>query len=255
MNKRFDQVLAVSNRVREIAIRLGIAEQKVSVSYIGSRFAKNKVPIRVRDSDHLKIAYLGYERKDKGFYHFVNALEAIPRSSARRISVLIAAKLQSPGMLDRLKHLSLQFWDFEIVDGYEHNVLKQLLSDVDLGIVPVLWEDNLPQVAIEFVSHGVPVLSSELGGAKELCGENKQFVYRHGNVRDFVNKILFFLNNRAALHSYADNGLTLMDMEQHVQLMLARFYKPSAIATDSGSGVSGSALIPHESRSHEKIGC
>lgn len=224
VNNNFDHVLAVSNRVREIAVRFGIAERKVSVAYIGSRFTKEKMPIRVLESDHLKIAYLGYERKDKGFYHFVDALEAIPRSAARRISVLIAAKLQSDGILHRLKRLSVEFREFEIVDGYEHKTLKQLLSDVDLGIVPVLWEDNLPQVAIEFVSHGVPVLSSELGGAKELCGANRKFVYRHGNVRDFINKILFFLDNRAALGSYADHGLMLMDMERHVRIMVDRFY-------------------------------
>jgi glycosyltransferase involved in cell wall biosynthesis len=224
-NNNFDCVLAVSNRVREIAVQFGIAEQKVSVAYIGSQFANEKMPIRVRESDHLKIAYLGYERKDKGFYHFVDALEAIPRSAARRISVLIAAKLQSSGILYRLKRLSVEFRDFEIVNGYEHKTLKPLLADVDLGIVPVLWEDNLPQVAIEFVSHGVPVLSSELGGAKELCGANRKFVYRHGNVDDFINKILFFLDNRATLGSYADRGLILMDMERHVRIMVDRFYR------------------------------
>ena len=28
-----------------------------------------------------------------------------------------------------------------------------------LSIVPVLWEDNLPQIAIESIAYGVPVLA------------------------------------------------------------------------------------------------
>jgi glycosyltransferase involved in cell wall biosynthesis len=228
MNNNFDHVLAVSNRVKEMAVHYGVEENRVTVNYIGSRFAPRRAPIRVRDNDHLKIAYMGYERKDKGFYHFVEALEAMPRSVSRRLSVLMAAKLQSQGILERLKRLSVEFGEFEIVDGYTHDGLTQLLSDVDLGIVPVLWEDNLPQVAIEFVAHGVPVLSSDLGGAKELCGANRRFVYRHGNVDAFINKIIFFLNHRSELSSYEDQALKFMEMKEHVNIMVRRFYSPSA---------------------------
>jgi len=224
MNNNFDHVLAVSSRVRELAIQFGIARQKISVAYIGTSFAKKLKPVRVRESDYLQIAYLGYEKSDKGFYHFIDTLEAIPRATAQKISVLIAVKLQSTDILNRLKRLSVEFHDFEIVDGYDHNGLGQLLANVDLGIIPVLWEDALPQVAIEFVAHGVPVLSSDLGGTKELCGTNSKFVYRHGNARDLISKLQFFMYNRSALQTFSYHGLTLMDMEQHVKLMLDRFY-------------------------------
>lgn len=225
IRKHFDLALAVSNRVKTIAVGFGIPEQKVEVVYIGSRFAQRSVPIRVAGGDHLQLAYLGYERNDKGFYHFVEALEAMPRSAALRIGVLVAAKLRSREILDRLKRVSVKFKLFEIVDGYDHKALPELLKDVGLGIVPVLWEDNLPQVAIEFVAHGVPVLSSELGGAKELCGGNRRFVYRHGNVDDLIGKILFFLDNRSALRSYEDHRLQLVDMAKHVNIMLDRIYR------------------------------
>ena len=225
MNKHIDHVIAVSKRVKEIAVSYGISRNKVSVYYIGTEFARQSVPIRVLDREGFKIAYLGYERADKGFYHFVEALETIPCSDAKRISVLIAAKLQSNDTLNRLKRLSVKFLEFHIVDGYEHKTLKLLLEDVDLGVVPVLWEDNLPHVALEFVAHGVPVLSSDLGGAKELCGGSRSFVYRHGNVNDFINKILFFLNNRYELQRYEKNRLKLINMEKHVNVLLYTVFK------------------------------
>lgn len=220
MNNHIDHVIAVSNRVKEIAVSYGILRNKVTVVYVGTRFAEHCVPIRVFDRDDFKIAYLGYERADKGFYHFVEALEALPDPDSQRISVLIAAKLQSTYIFHRLKRLSVKFRAFDIVDGYDHKTLAALLEDVNLGIVPVLWEDNLPQVAIEFVTHGVPVLSSDLGGAKELCGGNRRFVYRHGNVNDLINKILFFLDNKVALLQYEENRLEPMDIEKHVEVLL-----------------------------------
>jgi len=235
-NTLFDRVLVVSRRVGEIAASHGIEEGRIGVLYIGSRFAAHKAPLRVLEREHLKIAYLGYERRDKGFYHFVEALEAMPRSAARRISVLIAAGMRSSATVDRLRRLGTAFFDFEIVDGYEHRTLGPLLADVDLGVVPVLWEDNLPQVAIELVAHGVPILSSELGGAKELCGANPRFVYRHGDARDLINKILYFLDHRAALAGYADQGLDLMDMERHVRTLFERHYRAPARPLDAVPG-------------------
>ena len=225
VNDRFDRVLAVSQRVKELAVGFGIAASRISVVHIGTAFAERQVPIRVTDKHHLKIAYLGYERRDKGFYHFLDALETLPRSAARKISLLIAAQLRSPKTLARIKHLAGEFHDVEIVDGYDHGSLERLLEDVDLGVVPVLWEDSLPQVAMEFVAHGVPVLSSDLGGAKELCAANKRFVYRNGNVHDLVNKLLFFLDNRSALGSYDGHQQELMDMDRHARLIMNDFYQ------------------------------
>jgi glycosyltransferase involved in cell wall biosynthesis len=224
VNRHFDHILAVSQRVREVAVRHGVAHGKVRVLYIGSRFAELRRPIRFKDRGPLKIAYLGYERKDKGFYHFVETLEAMPRSLARQMSVLIAARIRTPGLLERLKRLGAEFLDLQVVDGYDHQTLPRLLEDVDLGIVPVLWEDNLPQVAIELVAHGVPVLSSDLGGAKELCGANPRFVYRHGNANDLISKILFFVDNRRALATYNDRGLELMDMRRHLEILRSHYY-------------------------------
>ena len=220
INLHFDHVIAVSKRVKEIAVSYGISSTKVTVNYIGTEFDGQRIPIRLLDSEGLKIAYLGYERADKGFYHFIETLEAIPQPDANRISVLVAAKLRTTDILRRLERVAIKFRSFDIVDGYEHQTLKLLLEDVDLGVVPVLWEDNLPQVVLEFVAHGVPVLSSDLGGAKELCGGSRLFVYRHGNINDFINKILFFLDNKSELLRYQEKRMGPTNMQKHVKVML-----------------------------------
>ena len=60
------------------------------------------------------------------------------------------------------------------------------MEDVNLGIVPPLWEDNLPQVAIEMISNGIPVLTSMNGGAKEL---NSHVMFRFHTEKDLLEKI------------------------------------------------------------------
>src|SRR5690606_37858124 len=75
-------------------------------------------------------------------------------------------------------------------DGYQPTELPAILEGVDLGVVPVQWEDNLPQVAIEMVAHGVPILTSDRGGAQELGGANPDFTFRAGDPTDFSARLV-----------------------------------------------------------------
>ena len=89
------------------------------------------------------------------------------------------------------------------------------MSRIDLGIVPVLWEDNLPQVAIEMAAYGVPVLSSDLGGASELTC-NKEFVFKAGDISECKAKIVQFVNCPEKLKEYYDDFPGLTTMKQHI---------------------------------------
>ena len=109
-----------------------------------------------------------------------------------------------------------------IKDGYVLDELPILLKDVNLGIVPVLWEDNLPQVAIEMVSCGVPVLCSSYGGASELC-DSELFRFDGGNTQDLLNHITHFLHYPMDLNKYWDYHNSLKTMSDHIG-ELKRYY-------------------------------
>lgn len=107
-----------------------------------------------------------------------------------------------------------KFHSVTIKKGYKHSELREMLADVHLGIIPVLWEDNLPQIAIEMVAMGVPVLCSSFGGASELCN-SKLFKFDGGNAMELKERILYFLNNREALGEYYKNHCGLVTMKNH----------------------------------------
>ena len=100
--------------------------------------------------------------------------------------------------------------------------MPDIYKNIDLGIVPVIWEDNLPQVAIEYVAYGVPILCSDLGGAQELS-EAKEFVFKAGDINDFQEKITNIINNRDLLKKYFDKKKKLTTMEEHINSLM-EFY-------------------------------
>ena len=153
-------------------------------------------------------------RLDKGFYFYLKALRKMPASLAGRLALTFAAKIVDPHALFRIKSMAHRFASVTFYDGYTHAQLPEILSGIDLTVVPVLWEDNLPQVAIECVASGVPVLTSNRGGAQELLG-CRQLVFRAGSCDDFHAKLQDILDKPAILATALAERAPLYTPHEH----------------------------------------
>ena len=213
----FDTVLAVSDRTRQIMVRLGVPDSKVVVSYIGTAhkatFLRSNRIVDIKEALHL--CYLGYMWRNKGFELMLEALEQLPADVATDISVTIAAKNTNPDWLNRVENLREKYRNVRYFDGYTHDNLDSVLSGVNLGIVPALWEDNLPQVAIELVSRGIPVLTSDRGGAREVA-QNEKFVFRAESRSDLQDRLCQIHNRDILLSEFWTNEMRLFSMNEHV---------------------------------------
>ncbi len=221
LNRSVDMHLAVSERVARVLSSYGVNAASCHVSYIGTKHSqlleKAKKRQTLADPDVLSIAYLGYMRGDKGFFFLLEALERLPHSISQKLRVKFAAKSNGDGSIfRRINEMRPRFAGLEHIDGYKHTDLPRLLADVDLGVVPVLWEDNLPQVALEVMSHGVPVLCSDKGGAQELGG-NPDFVFAAGSHEGFADTLRRLQTGDVPLSGFWDTAMKLRSMEDHLK--------------------------------------
>ncbi|MCR5416417.1 MAG: glycosyltransferase [Pseudobutyrivibrio sp.] len=221
-NKYMDKMIAVSQRTKEVLVSHGYLEQKIDVIYVGTDVAERGAAMRSNCSrtseEPLQLVYVGYPRRDKGFYFFIDSLEAMPKEISQRIKVTIVSRNISEDAVDRLKSAEKKLECLEIHNGFkDYEDLQQILSNQDLGIVPVMWEDNLPRVAIEQIAMGVPILTSNLGGASELFGRNPNYVFEAGNIDDFIKKLGEILDNPDLLDEFWKNVRPLITMEEHAK--------------------------------------
>jgi glycosyltransferase involved in cell wall biosynthesis len=231
LNTYADRILAVSGRVAELTVGFGIDADKVQTFRIGTRFAESvresnrSLTVAARPkSEILRIAYLGYARRDKGFHFFLNALKKLPAPLARRLALTFAAKGVDAEAYQRIKCMAHRFAGVTFYDGYVHSQLADILSNIDLTVVPVLWEDNLPQVAIECVASGVPILTSDRGGAQELLG-CRDLVFRAGSCVDFHSKIRNILDNPDILTTAMIGRARLYTPAEHYDLLRENIYR------------------------------
>ncbi len=224
-SEMFDHVLAVSQRTQDVLVAQGMSPANISVSYIGTKHKAAFITARqITDiGDGLHVAYLGYMRHSKGFSHVLDSFEQMSADDLGRITLTVAAKRSDQGnAYQRLMAISPRFAGFHYYDGYSHAELDTILAGVNLGLVPPLWEDNLPQVAIELVSRGVPILTSDRGGAQEIAAE-ASFTFRTDSPRDLPERLAALARKEIVLASFWSNPIRIYSLEEHVQ-DLERYY-------------------------------
>ncbi len=229
INQNCDAVLAVSKRVAEICIDYGINSKIVKTDYIGTRFSEFYTKIDtpkglIARDGKLNLAYLGYMRRDKGFYFFVDALYHMPEELAKHINLIIAAKNSDPEQLQKIYDQIWKFNDIYYANGYNHKTLPDILSKVDVGLVPSLWEDNLPQVAIEYHSRKIPIITSNKGGAPELSN-NRNFTYNSLNKIELYNILEKIIAGDLTHDDYWRCAMSPVSMENHCKNLMLNYYK------------------------------
>ena len=128
-------------------------------------------------------------RRDKGFFFLLDALADLPEDLARRVHLVVAAPKGSEATMVRLHGLTDRLASIDYADGYNHDNLDTILSAADVGVVPVLWEDNLPQVAIEMHARHIPLLTLTAAGPRSSRVSGAIFPQATGGVRR-ANRVL-----------------------------------------------------------------
>ena len=219
INKYVDAVLCVSNRVSEIIEYFGVERRILHTNYIGTKVAENAnySLSTSSDSEVLTLLYMGYAVEEKGFFFLLEALEQMPKEECSKIALKFASKIDDNSIIERIYQLKSKFNAVTLYNGYSHTDFPQIMKDVNLGIVPPLWEDNLPQVAIEMIANGVPVLTSNNGGAHEL-NRYQEFVFN--TKEELHDKLTKILHNRQLLNDYWQFSNQLTTMASHIDSML-----------------------------------
>lgn len=221
INTHCDRVLAVSRRTGALALGFGL--HAVQTCRIGTEHAAywagtraRPLPARPSLDRPLRLAYLGYMRRDKGFDFLLDTLEELPKDDAARLHLTLAARAGTGAQMARIAALRPRLAGLDWHDGYARSDLEAILAQVDCGIVPPLWEDNLPQVALEMHCRHIPLLTSDRGGAQELGGTS-DLTFPAGDIPAFAALIARLLRGEVDPGAYWAGALVPRDMSAHAQ--------------------------------------
>ena len=127
------------------------------------------------DSNILRMGFIGHESPYKGLPLLKNVLANID-SSKWRLDVW-------GGRIGRETSLPIYYRG-----KFNSRNISQVYAEMDLLVVPSIWQETFSLATLEALSYGVPVLVSKNVGAKDLVEDyNAAFVY---NTAEELNKVI-----------------------------------------------------------------
>lgn len=157
-----DCFIAPSNFLRQRFIEFGLDESRILHSDYGTRL--QDFDVERKESDRLRIGFLGSIQPVKGVHVLVQALQDLP--SDRYVARIWGDLGPKPEYVETLRR---QLSDStHLMGAIESGRVADALADLDVLVVPSRWWENSPLVIHEAFAAGVPVICSGIGGMAEL---------------------------------------------------------------------------------------
>jgi glycosyltransferase involved in cell wall biosynthesis len=216
--RRFDRVIAVSDRIRRDLIDAGVAEKKIRLLHnaivienyrrdaaagILESFVGKALPRPV-------IVSIGRLSPEKGHADLIEALR-LAAERGRHVSAVLAGDGPSRAdLVERIRAADLQSWVH--LPGYVKQPAR-LLQDADLMVLPSHTE-GLPNAALEALAMQVPVLATDVGGTPEVVfdGENGMLIPPRSPQRMAEGNI-DFLDNPGRWQQWAQRGRHMVEKQ------------------------------------------
>jgi L-malate glycosyltransferase len=201
-----------AEKINWVKIHNGIKQRKIveSVAQVAVRLEMN--PNRL----HFGVVALFEERKG----HIV-LLKAIKHLIDRGITVPIIhleghGKLKQDLMLFVEKHALKKYIRFI---GDEENVFD-FINALDVLILPSIRDEDFPNVIIEAMSLGKPVIGTEIAGIPEQISTDTGLIISPDNIKTLANAITYLMENKQERIQFGINAKKHFNQkfEQHISV-------------------------------------
>lgn len=213
-----DMIHCYSTRSADILADYGIAKEKISVIPISSDSLTGIRRERAKSGgEPVVFGYLTGASPIKGYDVLLDSFSKLDQRRAK----LSAYGFDEAGSF-REKYSSL---NAEFYGAYSTKQLNEILSGIDVGVVPSVWEEVFGIVGIEFLSAGVPVIGSNIGGIPEWLKDRQNgLLVRAGDREDLARKMNMFIDHQELRSQMRKNITPWKSMDDHVKEIM-RLYE------------------------------
>jgi glycosyltransferase involved in cell wall biosynthesis len=141
--------------------------------------------------------YAGVLEKHKGIMNLISVYKEISGEIDSKLLIVGTGNLRDK-IREYVKRNGLET-KITLLDWVSHSLLYRLLKDANALVIPSIGSENCPLTALEALSVGTPVISSNKGGLPEIVGKiDKDLIYSSSD--DLKHILLSFDKNKYPSH-------------------------------------------------------
>ncbi len=147
----------------------------------------------IRKQDVLRFGYIGSVIPNKGVHIIINAFEQLEAKYLSRCHLYIYGH-GDPAYIEHLKKSGLQ--NIFFYGSYLPDEINNVLENIDVAIIPSLWEDCSPVVLTELQLSKTPILGSRIGGIEERIKHGiNGYLFEPGNSRELSHYLRLLVDS------------------------------------------------------------
>lgn len=198
-----DYLISPSEFLRQKFIAHGIPPDRIHYSDNGLSH-EGFGEISKRLSPRIRFGFVGTNIVHKGLHILVEAFNRLPIGKAE-LFIHSDPACGSPAYFTEVKRL-VAHPDISIMGRFEIGRVAEIMSGIDVLVVPSIWPENSPLVIHEAFLAGVPVIASRIGGIPELVRDGHSgLLFETGNSADLQAKMEQLIDNPSLVADYARN--------------------------------------------------
>ncbi len=145
---------------------------------------------------NINILYLGALNENKGTHILIQAFNKL---NHKNVTLNIVGKGPAESSLKELagNNPNIIFHGFLSID--EKN---NLLTKMNIAVVPSLWYDNGPAVVYECFNYSIPIIGSNIGGIPDLVNHGSNgMLFEPGNIDELMSILQLLIKDLALLEN------------------------------------------------------
>lgn len=204
--EKVDLFLAPSDFLRERFLRTGVPAEKIQICRYGLDTERLTGLRRDESNGILRFAFMGTLLPSKGVDILMKAFVKLETDRAElRIYGSMRTYRGYEYYLRYIKKLSDKR-TIRFMGSYDNKDVGRILSEIDVVVVPSIWNENSPLIIQEAQGAKVPVVASRIGGIPELAEDNVNgLLFVPKDVDDLAEKLAQFLRDPPLLNRLRNN--------------------------------------------------
>jgi glycosyltransferase involved in cell wall biosynthesis len=178
------------------------------------------------------VGTVGRLHKQKGVEFFISAAKDVLSVNPKIKFMVVGDGPEKVFLADKSRQLGIEK---NVIFTGQRDDAAELISVMDIFVLASLWEGT-PNVILESMGYGIPVISTNVGGVAELIQDNVTgLLVEPGNAKALAVKIMLLLTNRGVASKISTAAKqTVID-----KFSVARMVKETVLLYENNSGVAG----------------
>jgi glycosyltransferase involved in cell wall biosynthesis len=138
--------------------------------------------------DIVNFLFIGQIEKHKGILFLINAFNSLKELNIKLDIIGSGSQLENAKKISKNDNISFY-------GKLPHKETLEKITTTNFVIAPSLCYENSPNIVIEALNAGKPVITADIGGTAELININNGYKFEAGNKEDLINKIKLAMEN------------------------------------------------------------